>query len=54
MRRVYTNRFGLELYCLQNITFLHLMGWLGSKHQYQHSLFTKGVNALNGFLKCMA
>ena len=24
------------------------MSWLGSKHQY--NLFTKGVNALNGFL----
>ena len=26
------------------------MSWLGSKYQYQHNLFTKDVNALNGFL----
>ena len=30
-----------------NFTFNELAG---SKYQYQHSLFTKGVNALNGFL----
>ena len=28
------------------------MSWLGSKLQYQHNLFTKGVTALNGFWMC--